>query len=88
MSPLIKSGELVTVEKFDDSSCVKSWDRSEVWKKFKRGDMVLCKVNGKQYLHLVLQVDSSACRVRIGNNKGGVNGWTSTVYGIVTKVEL
>lgn len=76
MSPLIKSGELVTVEKFDGD-----------FSKLKRRDIVLCKVNGKQYLHLVLQIVKHPDQAQIGNNKGGVNGWTRNVYGKVIKVE-
>lgn len=79
MVPLIHSGELVTVQKFDNSN--------ENWKNLKRGDIVLCKVKGKQYLHLVLTVSTHQQRVQIGNNKGHVNGWTGTIYGKVIKVE-
>jgi len=46
------------------------------------GDIVLCKVRGKTYLHLVKAKQGN--RVLIGNNKGGTNGWTSTVYGVKT----
>lgn len=49
------------------------------------GDIVLCKVSGAEYLHLVKAVQAG--RVLIGNNKGFTNGWTRTVYGKVTKVE-
>jgi len=79
MVPLIRSGELVTVEKFDNTY--------KAWEKLKRGDIVLCKVNGKQYLHLVLSVDNDKHRAQIGNNKGRVNGWTHNIYGKLVKVE-
>lgn len=51
------------------------------------GDVVLCKVNGAQYLHLVKAVQGD--RVQIGNNKGHINGWTSRkqVYGKLVKVD-
>lgn len=51
------------------------------------GDVVLCKVNGAQYLHLVKAVQGD--RVQIGNNKGRINGWTSRnqVFGKLVKVE-
>lgn len=75
MVPLIKSGELVTVRKFVDAD----------FDMLKKGDIVLCKVNGKQYLHKVYSVAGN--RAQIGNNKGHVNGWTSAIYGIVTGVE-
>lgn len=49
------------------------------------GSIVLCRVAGNQYLHLV-----KACRhplYQIGNNKGHINGWThiDKIYGILTK---
>ena len=48
---------------------------------------VLCRVNGKEYLHLITAVQGN--RYLIGNNRGGVNGWTGfrNIYGIVSKVE-
>ena len=51
------------------------------------GDIVLCKVNGSQYLHLVKAIQGD--RVQIGNNRGRVNGWTSRqqVFGKLTKVK-
>lgn len=51
----------------------------------KIGDIVLCRVKGNVYLHLVKAKQEG--RVQIGNNRGGVNGWTRTVYGIATKIE-
>lgn len=65
MHPLIKSGQEVTL----------SPDVSDI----KVEDVVLCKVNGKQYLHLVKAVDTNG-RYLIGNNKGNINGWTVQVY--------
>jgi len=54
----------------------------------KLGDAVLCKVKGNVYIHLVkaLQGHGSSRRYLIGNNKGGTNGWTTTIYGVVTGV--
>ncbi len=51
------------------------------------GDIVLCKVSGRHYLHLIKAVRDG--QFMIGNNKGGTNGWTSPncIYGICTKVE-
>ena len=49
------------------------------------GDIVLCRVKGNIYLHLVKAKQEG--RVLIGNNRGGTNGWTRTVYGLATKVE-
>ena len=47
----------------------------------KKGDIVLARVNGKLYLHLVRAVSQD--EVLIANNRGRVNGWTSraNVYG-------
>lgn len=46
-----------------------------------KGDVVLCKVNGREYLHIVKAVNKG--QVKIGNNKGGINGWThiSNIFG-------
>lgn len=45
------------------------------------GDIVLCKVNGGQYLHIVKAIQGE--RYKIGNNRGHINGWTSigSIYG-------
>ena len=37
------------------------------------GDIVLCRVKGNQYLHLVKAIQGE--RYQIGNNRGGINGW-------------
>jgi hypothetical protein len=51
----------------------------------KTGDIVYCKVKGNWYTHLVKAVDERK-GLLIGNNKGGINGWTKAVYGKVVKV--
>lgn len=73
MQPKINSGELVTV--------------SPDLKDLEVGDIVLCKVHGTYYLHLVKAMDGDRCQ--IANNHGHINGWVSRngVYGRVTKVE-
>jgi hypothetical protein len=70
----IESGQLVTVRPVGE-------------KKLEKGDIVLCKVNGKQYLHLVKAVQGD--RYQIGNNSGGINGWINihSIYGICTSVK-
>lgn len=52
------------------------------------GDIVLTRVKGTVYVHLVRAVDEQRRRVLIGNNRGGTNGWTGfdRVYGIVVSV--
>lgn len=51
------------------------------------GDVVLCSVRGQQYLHLVKALRTG--QAQIGNNRGGINGWTPTkhVYGRCIRVE-
>jgi len=39
------------------------------------GDVVLCRVHGNQYLHLVKAIQGD--RYQIGNNRGGINGWVT-----------
>lgn len=52
-------------------------------------DIVLVRVAGRVYLHKVLAVDSTRRRARIGNNRGGVNGWAGfeRIYGICVSVD-
>jgi SOS-response transcriptional repressor LexA len=73
MSGKIESGQLVTVEPLRDKAP-------------RVGDIVLCKVNGSQYLHLVKAVSGE--RFQIGNNRGRINGWTSrrNIFGICAKI--
>lgn len=70
----IESGQLVTLDPKREPSV---------------GDAVLCRVKGNIYVHLVKAVQGHGPRRRylIGNNRGGTNGWTSTIYGVVTQVE-
>jgi hypothetical protein len=51
------------------------------------GDIVLCKVNGREYLHLVKATQGE--RFQIGNNRGRINGWVNrnSIYGRCVKVE-
>lgn len=79
MQPKINSGDQVTVSPIKDYS------------KIKKGDIVLCKVNGNHYVHLVQAVTQKmgGYRFQIGNNKNHTNGTISQsqVFGKVTKVE-
>lgn len=51
------------------------------------GNIVLCKVNGKQYVHLIKAVRHQT--FLIGNNQGHTNGWCgpNAIYGKLIKVE-
>ena len=53
----------------------------------KPGDIVLVRVNGNDYLHLIKAVNKG--RFLIGNNRGGTNGWVgpNAVYGKASKIE-
>jgi len=74
MKGKIESGQLVTVEPLNG-------------KTLKKGDIVLCKVNGSQYLHLIKAIQGD--RYQIGNNIGRINGWIgmNSIFGICTNIE-
>lgn len=67
------SGQLVTVEPVNPDH--------EVFK----GDVVLCSVQGRHFLHVVKEVkwDGTSVMFLIGNLRGGTNGWVrgGEVYG-------
>jgi hypothetical protein len=73
MSGKIDSGQLCTV--------------APIGKNPEAGDIVLCKVSGKEYLHLIKSVKGD--RFQIGNNKGRINGWVglNSIFGKLEKVE-
>jgi hypothetical protein len=74
MSGKIESGQLCTVEPVDAATV-------------KVGDIVLCKVRGREYLHIVKAIQGP--RFQIGNNRGHINGWVTagSIFGRCTKVE-
>ncbi|MCX4239366.1 hypothetical protein [Paraliomyxa miuraensis] len=55
------------------------------------GDVVLCRVHGRDFLHLVKAIRSHGPHRRwlIGNNRGGINGWIPrhAIYGRCVAVE-
>lgn len=71
MEPLVKSGQRVFVAPIDPDDPIK------------KGDIVLCTVNGKHFLHLVRARRGNL--YQIGNNKGHINGWISLdeIHGIL-----
>lgn len=76
MSPIIESGQLVTVQPLTRDPIV--------------GEIVLCQVGKNQYLHLVKQIDvDKAHPYLIGNNKGGNNGWIGKehIFGTLVRVD-
>jgi SOS-response transcriptional repressor LexA len=74
MKGKVNDGDLVTLDPVDPETL-------EV------GDVVLVRVSGRDYLHLVKAKDGK--RLQIGNNRGGINGWVGpqAVYGKAVKVE-
>ncbi len=70
MEPKIKSGQEVTIAPLKTPEV---------------GDIVLCKVKGKFYVHLVKAIRDQS--YQIGNNKGSINGWTKSVFGKVVSVK-
>lgn len=74
MAGKIESGQRCTVEPVDPAAV-------------SVGDIVLCKVNGREYLHLVKAIQGS--RFQIGNNRGRINGWVSAsaIFGRCVKIE-
>jgi hypothetical protein len=75
MVPLIHSRDEVVVSPVDPT-------RVEV------GDIVLTKVAGNVCIHHVKAVEPAKRQVQIGNDRGGINGWTGfdRVYGIAVSV--
>src|SRR5690349_17123446 len=74
MAGKVESGQLCTVVPVDPATL-------EV------GDVVLCKVRGAEYLHLVKAIQGG--RYQIGNNRGRINGWVSAgaIFGRCVRVE-
>ena len=70
----IKSGQLCTIEPVAPELLEVS-------------DIVLCKVKGSEYLHLIKAIDGA--RFQIGNNRGRINGWVgpNAIFGRCVSVE-
>lgn len=55
----------------------------------RKGDIVLCRIGSRDYLHLVKSIRVTADGhpiFQIANNHGRINGWTRHVYGKVVKI--
>ncbi len=74
MKGRIESGQLCTVAPIDPAT-------------LKVGDIVLCRVRGNDYLHIVKAINGD--RYQIGNNRGLINGWIGAngIYGICIRIE-
>jgi hypothetical protein len=70
----LDDGNLVTVEPCDPET-------------LQAEDIVLVRVNGRDYLHLIKAVSGE--RFQIGNNRGRINGWVGRhcIYGKATRIE-
>lgn len=51
------------------------------------GDIVLCKIKGKEYLHRIKAIKGK--QYQIGNARGKINGWITmnAIYGVCTDIE-
>lgn len=74
MTPKITSGALCVVRPLEEDEIPQP------------GEIVLCRVKGSDYLHLVKGVREDA--LLIGNNHGHINGWSKlkNVYGVLVSV--
>ena len=74
MSGKIESGQLCTVTPIDPAALAV-------------GDIVLCRVRGNDYLHIVKAIQGS--RYQIGNNRGFINGWVgpNSIFGKCVRIE-
>lgn len=75
MTPILQSGQPVIVEPVKEDT------------ELKKRDIVMCKVKGHFYLHLIHSIRNDK-RYLIGNNHGHMNGWVgrSNIYGVVREI--
>lgn len=75
MTPILKSGQPV--------KCIPVTEDTEL----KNGDIVLAKVNGHFYLHLIHSIKHNKTYL-IGNNHKHMNGWVgrNNIYGKVVEI--
>jgi phage repressor protein C with HTH and peptisase S24 domain len=76
MLPLIRSGERVEVAPIGPDTTIE------------KGDIVVAKVRGRVYVHLVSAVRGAGAQYQISNNHGHANGWVTRngLYGKVVRV--
>lgn len=78
MQGRVEDGQLCTVEPVKDPSALQV------------GDIVVVKVHGHIYFHLIKKIAVNGVRkFLIGNNKGHENGWANenSVYGRCIRIE-
>lgn len=83
----LRRGETVTIRPRGHSMSGRVDDGQEVTvspvehSRLQVGDVILCRVRGREYLHLVRTIDGE--RFQIGNNRGHINGWIGKngIYG-------
>ena len=75
MVPILKSGQSVI--------CIPVKEETALNKR----DIVLCKVNGHFYLHLIHAIRNDKTYL-IGNNHGHMNGWVNknNIFGVVAEI--
>ena len=76
MIPILKSHQPVI--------CIPVTEDTEL----KKRDIVLAKVNGHYYLHLIHAIKENGKLYLIGNNHGHMNGWVTRnkIYGKVVEI--
>jgi len=76
MAGKIENGQRCTVTPVTDPS------------QLRVGDIVLCRIHGSEYLHLIKAIRSDGS-FQIGNNKGGINGWVGShgIYGVCVQID-
>lgn len=72
MTPKIESGQKIVI--------------SPITEEIEVGDIVLAKVKGRYYIHLVTAIDKDKNRWQISNNHGHINGWSSKIFGVVSEI--
>lgn len=75
MTPILKSRQAVICEPVKDGT------------KLEKKNIVLCKVRGHHYLHLIHAIKNDS-EYLIGNNHGHMNGWVgrNQIYGKVVEI--
>lgn len=78
MQPRVNSGDLVSLSPVPDASALA------------KDDVVLVRVHGRDFLHLIkaVRTEGESLRFQIGNNRGGINGWVgfNAIYGLAVEV--